>query len=146
MGKGSWLCKVDIMDVFKFNLIYFVLWLYYGIKNNNKYYFFIRLVFGSWLSLNIFDYLLYVLCWILWENYGILNIFYLLDDFLIIDLLDFEVIWIMVLVYYVFVKFGILLLDKKIMGLFIELEYLGIILDINRMEVRLLEEKLVRIF
>lgn len=52
----------------------------------------------------------------------------------------------MVLVYYVFVKFGILLLDKKIMGLFIELEYLGIILDINRMEVRLLEEKLVRIF
>lgn len=92
MGKGSWLCKVDIMDVFKFILIYFVLWLYYGIKNNNKYYFFIRLVFGSCLSLKIFDYLLFVLCWILWENYGILNIFYLLDDFLIIDLLDFEVI------------------------------------------------------
>lgn len=145
LGKGSWLCKADIMDAFKLIPIHPALWPYHGIKNNNKYYFFTRLVFGSRSSPKIFDYLSSVLCWILRENYGISNILHLLDDFLTIDSPDFEATRTMALVHHVFAKLGIPLSDKKTMGPSTELEYLGIILDTNRMEARLPEEKLVRI-
>lgn len=86
-----------------------------------------------------------MLCWILRENYGISNILHLLDDFLTINSPDFEATRKMALVHHVFAKLGIPLSNKKTMGLSTELEYLGIILDTDRVEARLPEEKLVRI-
>lgn len=46
-GQSSWLCKVDIKDAFKLIPVKEYLWPYYGIKWNNKYYFYTRLLFGS---------------------------------------------------------------------------------------------------
>lgn len=64
-GKGSWMCKVDIKDAFKIIPIKESLWPYYGVKWNNEYYFFTRLVFGSRSSPKIFDSLSKAVCWIL---------------------------------------------------------------------------------
>ena len=51
-------------------------------KWKGKYYFCTRLVFGSRSSPAIFDTLSKAICWIAKNNYGLENIFHLLDDFL----------------------------------------------------------------
>ena len=58
---------------------------FYGVKWNNKYYFYTRLVFGSRSSSKIFDTLSQAVCWILENNYGVSHILHLLDDFLDVD-------------------------------------------------------------
>ena len=145
LGKGSWLCKADITDAFKQIPIHPSLWPYHGIKHDNKYYFFTRLVFGSRSSPKIFDHLSTVICWIFENNYGIANILHLLDDFLTIDAPSSEALRTMALLHHVFSRLGIPLSSKKTLGPCTELEYLGITLDSIRMEARLPEDKLQRI-
>lgn len=70
----------------------------------------------------------------------------MLDDFLIIDLIGDEGFRSMVILIMVFNKLGILILEKKIKGLCEEMEYLGIILDLFKMEVRIFLEKVERLF
>lgn len=71
---------------------------------------------------------------------------YILDDFLFLGLFDF---FICKLVLYQFMLMcdvlGVLIKGEKIEGLLIILIFLGIELDIVNMEVRLLEEKIVKI-
>ena len=55
LGKGAWLTKADIKDAFKLVPIKKSLFPFYGVKWNNKYYFYTRLVFGSRSSPKIFD-------------------------------------------------------------------------------------------
>lgn len=57
-------------------------------KWRNFYFYYVCLFFGCRLSLKLFDNLFMVICWIVKNNYGVDVIFYLLDDFLIIDKLD----------------------------------------------------------
>ena len=85
LGKGAWMCKVDMMDAFKNVPLKDDLWPYHVIKWNNKYYFYTRLVFGSRSSPKIFDNLSVAMCLILKHNYNIENVLHLLDDFLTID-------------------------------------------------------------
>lgn len=74
-----------------------------------------------------------VICWIVKYNYGVDVIFYLLDDFLIIDKLDVCGDRIMVFLCIIFYWLRLFLFEKKIIGFICELEYLGIILDIDKM-------------
>ena len=74
------MCKTDIKDAVKLVPIKESLRLYYGVKWNNKYYLYTRLVFGSRSSPNIFDTLSEAVCWILKTNY-VFNVLHLLDDF-----------------------------------------------------------------
>ena len=46
-GRGSWLCKTDIVNAFKQIPIHPSLWHLYGVKWNGAYFFYTRLVFGS---------------------------------------------------------------------------------------------------
>ena len=115
------------------------------IKWNNKYYFYMRLVFGSRSSPKIFDTLSEAVCWILQNNYGIDSVLHLLDDFLTIDVPDAEPDRTMAILTLVFNKLGIPLSTHKSVGPATVLEYLGIILDTQLMEARLPMEKVTRI-
>ncbi len=80
LGKGAWLLKTDITDAFKIMQLSPPLWPFHGIKWNNNYYFFCKLVFGCRSSPKIFDYLSSAVCWIAENNYGLDNILHLLDN------------------------------------------------------------------
>ncbi len=85
LGIGSRFCKVDIKDAFKQIPVRKELWPYQGIKWDDVYYFYTRLVFGSRSSPKIFDCLSLAICWILNNNYGVKHCLHLLDDFLTIN-------------------------------------------------------------
>lgn len=145
LGQGSWLCKVDVKDAFKQIPIHPSLWHLHGIKWNSLYYFYTRLVFGSRSSPKIFDALSQALVWIAHKVYGIEYILHLLDDFLTIAPPNAEPMRNMALLTHIFNKLNIPLSTHKSLGPAQELEYLGIILDTNKMEARLPANKLERI-
>ncbi len=138
LGRGSSLMKVDIRDAFKQIPIREELWPFHGIKWNDKYYFYTRLVFGSRSSPRIFDSLSCAICWILQNNYGIKHVLHLLDDFLGVEPPTVDADRTMEILLYVFSLLGVPLSPSKTVGPTPELEYLGIILDSMRMEARLL--------
>ena len=145
LGKGALMCKVDLMDAFKNLNVAEHLWPYQGIKWNNKYYFYTRLVFGSRSSPKLFDNVSKAICWILKNNYNIENVLHLLDDFLTIDRPTFLADRTMAILTMVFNKLGLPLSVKKTAGPSKVLEYLGVILDSEQMEARLPLDKLRRI-
>jgi hypothetical protein len=140
------MCKADIVDAFKLIPISPDVQPFYGIKWRNKYYFYKRLVFGCRSSPKIFDMLSQAVCWILQNNYHINHILHLLDDFLTIDSPGDEGLRNMAILTMVFRKLGIPLSEKKTMGPCTVIEYLGIILDAEKMESRIPIEKINRIF
>ena len=143
LGKGAWLTKTDIKDAFKLVPIKKSLFPFYGVKWNNKYYFYTRLVFGSRSSPKIFDTLSQTVCWILENNYGIRHILHLLDDFLAVDAPNAEADRTMAIFSLVFNKLGIPLSLNKTVGPVTEL--VGVILDTLKMEARLPVDKIERI-
>lgn len=121
------------------------LWPFHGIAWDNKFYFYIRLVFGSRSSPKIFDTLSEAICWIAKHNVGIDNLLHLLDDFLVVDspLADGQETMQRFLA--IFHTLNIPLALHKTEGPCTELEYLGVCLDSVNMEARLPLQKIVRI-
>ena len=94
----------------------------------------------------IFDTLSQAICWIASNNYGVQTIFHLLDDFLSVDIPDACTgARPMAIVSLVFDRLHIPLAKDKCTGPTTCLEYLGIILDSVKMDVRLPLEKVQRI-
>ena len=145
LGKGAWLTKRDIKDALKLVPIKSSLYPFHGVKWNNKYYFYTRLVFGSRSSPKIFDTLSEAVCWILKNNYGVVNILHLLDDFLAIDAPSADADRTMAVFTLVFKKLGIPPSLNETVGPVTEIEYLGVILDSIKMEARLPLDKVERI-
>ncbi|CAF5143754.1 unnamed protein product, partial [Rotaria sp. Silwood1] len=145
LGKGAWMNKADIQDAFKLLPIKPSLWPFYGIKWNNYYYFFVRLPFGSRSSPKLFDMLSEAIVWIAEHNYGIKNMLHLLDDFFVVDSPDDGGERTSAIISFIFNRLKIPLSVNKTVGPVQEIEYLGIILDSNRMEARLPQEKVLRI-
>ena len=145
-GRNALLCKVDISNAFKIMPIKGNQWPYFCVKWENKYYVYVRLVFGCRSSPKIFDTLSQALCWIASNNYGIETIFHLLDDFLTVDKPD-NCIGerTMALLTLIFGCLRIPLAQHKCTGPTVCLEYLGIILDSKNMEARLPLDKVQRI-
>ncbi|KAK6191208.1 hypothetical protein SNE40_002946 [Patella caerulea] len=81
-GKGAILNKTDIVDAFKLIPISPDLWAFQGVRWNEKYYFFVRLCFGSRSSPKIFTLLSKAIHFVATNNYGIPHLLYMLDDFL----------------------------------------------------------------
>ena len=145
LGKNTWLMKTDITDAFKLIPIKEYLWPYHGIHWNNEFYFFTRLVFGSRSSPKIFDQLSSTICWIVQNNYNIEHILHLLDDFLILEPEHANAKKTMDTIISIFEKLGIPLAPHKTVGPVTVIEYLGVILDSEKMEARLPREKILRI-
>ena len=145
-GRNALLCKIDISNAFKIMPIKSNQWPYFCVKWKDKYYVYVRLVFGCRSSPKIFDTLSQALCWIATNNYGIETIFHLLDDFLTVDKPD-DCIGerTMALLTMIFGRLHIPLALHKCIGPTVCLEYLGIILDSSKMEARLPFDKVQRI-
>lgn len=145
LGVNCWLMKTDITDAFKVMSLAPELWPYHGIKWNDRYYFFNRLVFGCRSSPKIFDTLSQAICWIAKNNYHIENILHLLDDFLVIVPEEAKAHETMCTFLNIFESLGVPLSSKKTEGPCHVIEYLGIFLDSIKMEARLPRDKIVRI-
>lgn len=120
-------------------------WHLFGFRWQEEYYFYHRLAFGCRSSPIIFDQLSVAVCWMAQHNYGLQHIFHLLDDFLVIDLPDVVGERTMALLCTLFKRLCIPLSAHKTMGPSTVMEYLGIILDSDRMEARLPADQVARI-
>ena len=144
-GKNAILNKTDITDAFKQIGISKDQHHLFCMKWKNSYYYYVRLCFGSRSSPRIFDTLSLAICWIAEENYGIPIILHLLDDFLTIQSPDSCGFRTMALISLIFNRLNIPISKKKTVGPTTNLEYLGIILDTERFEARLPDEKIDRV-
>ena len=111
----------------------------------NLYFYYVRLCFGSRSSPRIFDTLFQAICWIAQRNYKIEIILHLLDDFLIIQSSELCGFRTMAILSLIFNRLNIPISKKKTVGPTTTIEYLGIILDAERFEARLPDEKIIRI-
>ncbi|XP_069118939.1 uncharacterized protein [Argopecten irradians] len=145
LGKRSWLMKTDISDAFKLPPISPELWPLHGISWKEKYYFFVRLVFGSRSNPKIFDSLSIAISWIALNVYGIENVLHLLDDFLVVQPPHADATAIMNSFLDIFHKLCVPISMHKTEGPCTCLEYLGVCLDSSKMEARLPLEKVKRI-
>ena len=145
LGKNTWLCKTDISNAFKLLEISRHQWHLFMIKWKGKYYVCTRLVFGSRSSTVIFDTLSKAICWIAKNNYGLNNIFHLLDDFLCLAPASDDGNRTMALLTLIFGRLNIPISPIKTVGPCTNLIYLGVELDSERFEVRLPCDKKDRI-
>jgi hypothetical protein len=145
LGKGSQLIKVDVKDAFRILPVAPNQWPHLCVKWAGQFYFYLRLPFGSRSSPKIFTMLSEAVHWIATRNYGIKHLLFLLDDFLVIDEARADADRSKTRLLKVFEVLGVPLNQKKTAGPATELEYLGIILDTQKMEARLPMNKLIRI-
>ena len=145
LGPNACMCKTDISDAFKLIPIKPSLWHLYGVKWESKYYFSCRLVFGSRSSPQIFDRLSRALCWIATNKFNITHIIHLLDDFLTVDSPHDMPDRTMALLTMMFNTLCIPIATHKTFGPSTVLEFLGTILDSERLEARLPSNKLERL-
>lgn len=143
-GPGAWLSKADITDAFKIVPVHPSQWHLLGMKWENRFYFAVRLPFGSRSSLSIFNRVSEALCWILLNRVRVPALLHLLDDFLLVDpppdasgssLRSLKIL---------FCGLGVPLSDEKTLGPATRLEFLGVMLDTVEMKASLPVEKLER--
>jgi len=144
-GEGAILCKTDISNAFKLLPLKPDQMPFFMIKWRDSYYVYTRLVFGCRSSPKIFDNLSRAICWIAENNYGISVIFHLLDDFLTVQGPYSDGERTMALLTHIFGKLKVPLSKPKTVGPTTVLEYLGVVLDSDKMEARLPRDKIERI-
>jgi hypothetical protein len=144
-GKNTIMNKTDIKDAFKLLPIHPELWHLHGVKLKDQLYFFTRLVFGSRSSPKIFDTFASAIVWILEEVFKVSPTLHLLDDFLTLSPPGTDGNYVKSVFLSVFSKLGIPLSEPKTVGPTCCLEYLGLTLDSQLMQLRLPLDKLVRI-
>ena len=120
-------------------------WHLFTVRWNGKYYVLTRLAFGCRSSPRIFDNLAQAVCWIASNNYNIRCILHLLDDFLTIDLPNSNGTNTFSKMMFIFNILKIPLSENKLAGPCTCLEYLGVILDSDKMQCRLPLDKVERI-
>jgi len=84
-GPGAWLSKADITVAFKIVPVHPSQWHLLGMKWEKRFYFAVRLPFGSRSSPSIFNRVSEALCWILLNRVRVPALLHLLDDFLLVD-------------------------------------------------------------
>ncbi|XP_021362995.1 uncharacterized protein LOC110456530 [Mizuhopecten yessoensis] len=146
LGKGTTMCKTDISDAFKIIPVVPSQWHMFCVKWRDSYYYYNKLAFGCRPSPKIFDNLSQAVCWIAEHRYHIKHILHLLDDFITFEHPDNCEDRNMALLHLIFnLRLGIPMAKHKTCGPETVLEYLGIILDSEKMEARLSTDKLIRI-
>jgi hypothetical protein len=145
LGRGAILIKVDVKDAFRILPVSPTQWPHLCIKWDGQYYWYVRLPFGSRSSPKIFTMLSEAIHWIATNRDDFKHLMFLLDDFLLIEDKNADGERAKSRLLRIFERLGVPLNDKKTVGPATTLEYLGIILDSDRMEARLPMAKLVRI-
>ena len=144
-GKGTKLCKFDIQNAFKICPVLPNQWPLFCFKWESLYYFYVRLSFGCRSSPKIFDNISTAIFFIAEHNYKVKHILHLLDDFLTVDPPEFDAERTMALMTMIFNRLNVPLAANKTMGPLTCIEYLGIVLDTDKLEARLPANKVERI-
>jgi hypothetical protein len=144
LGTNACMCKTDIVSAFKLLPIKPSLWHLHGVKWEGRYYFCVKLAFGSRSSPKLFDQLSRAIFYIATINYRIPNVLYLLDDFLTIDSPEAVPERSRALLSHIFNILRIPTAPHKTMGPSPVMEFLGTVLDSTKMEARLPMNKLER--
>ena len=143
-GRGAWLAKADITDAFKVMPIHPSQWSLFGVKWDSMFYFATRLTFGCRSSPHVFNQLSEALCWILLNVDRLPFVAHYLDDFLLINFPSPSPPDSLATLKRTFGALGVPLSDEKTVGPSKSIEFLGIVLDTERMVASLPSEKLVR--
>ena len=138
------MAKTDLKSAFRLIPIHPDDWNLLGVYWKAHYYVDLYLPFGLRSSPYIFNQLSDALEWILKNNYGLQHVIQILDDFFVA-----EPSWVGCLKTFstllkAFMSLRASLVASKTLGPSQVLEFMGIVLDTNRMEVRLPEDKLSR--
>ena len=144
-GPGCKLSKSDICDAFKIMPLRSDLVRFYGVKFQDKYFFFTKLVFGCRSSPKIFNMLSEAINYIATVNYGIPVVLHILDDFLTIDPPELEAERSLAILTHIFNRLCIPWHPVKTMGPAFTMVWLGLEIDTIAGEVRLDAQKLSQI-
>ena len=141
LGPGAQMGKLDVKSAFRNCPVRREDWHLLGFSFCNLFFVDLCLPFGLRSSVNRFTRLSDTLTWILTRNYGIRNLVHYLDDFFLAanTLSDCESD--MNLTCEVFQRLGVPLAPEKIVGPDSSITYLGIVIDSQKMEIRLPNEK-----
>ena len=146
LGRGALLAKLDIKSAFRICPVRSSDWHLLGFSFQDMYFVDLCLPFGLRSSVNRFSQLADAVLWILQTKYNIIHSTNYLDDYFLAGPADSQVCHTNLhKAISVFAKLGIPLAPEKVVSPCKVLTYLGIIIDTNKMELRLPEEKLSEI-
>ena len=137
MGKGSFMAKIDIKHAFRLCPVHPDDWPLLGYKWLGKYFFDIRLPFGSRSSPFIFNAFADALTWILVTKFGITSLIHYLDDFFVCAVTREECQRKVNIILWVFKLLGVPVAEDKLEGPTRRLVFLGIEIDSVAMTVQL---------
>ena len=146
LGKGAFMSKTDVQSAFRIIQVHPLDWELLGMEWKGLYFFDMLLPFGSQSAPYLFNLLSEGLEWIIHSKLNIPGILHILDDFFIAlpppgSLCSTALCELLTL----FTDLGIPLAPGKTFHPSTELEFMGILLDSQKMEARLPDDKLSRI-
>ena len=142
LGRGCYLAKADVKSAFRICPVRPEDWPLLGFQWQSRFYFDRVLPFGLRSAPFIFNCLAEALCWVLKHNYSVDTIMHYLDDYLTAGRSYTECERNLHLLKAVFEHIGVPLAEEKFEGPATIISFLGILLDSERLEARLPEDKL----
>ena len=139
------MAKTDLKSAFRLMPIHPEDWNLLGIYWQSQYYIDLYLPFGLRSAPFLFNQISDALEWILKHNYGLRNVIHILDDFFIAEQTKIDCLGSFTTLLKVFMSLRVPTVASKTLGPSQVLEFMGVVLDSNRMEARLPEDKLARI-
>ena len=140
LGPGAFMAKTDLKSAFRLMPIHPDDWNLLGIYWQSNYYVDLYLPFGLRSAPYLFNQISDALEWILKRNYGLRHVIHILDDFFIAESTKVLCLGSFSTLLKVFMSLRVPTVAAKTLGPSQVLEFMGIVLDSNRMEARLPEE------
>ena len=145
LGPGAFMAKTDLKSAFRLMPIHPSDWNLLGIHWQAQYYVNLYLLFGLRSAPFLFNQVSDALEWVLKHNYGLQHVIHILDDFFIAEASKVDCLGSFSTLLKVFMSLRVPTVAAKTLGPSQVLEFMGIVIDSNRMEARLPEDKLARI-
>ena len=145
LGPGAFMAKTDLKSAFRLMPIHPDDWNLLGIYWQPNYYVDLYLPFGLCSAPYLFNQISDALEWILKCNYGLRHFIHILADFFIAEPTKVLCLGSFSTLLKVFMSLRVPTVAAKTLGPSQVLEFMGIMLDSNRMEASLPEDKLARI-
>ena len=145
LGPGSFMAKTDLKSAFRLMPIHPEDWNLLGIYWQSQYYIDLYLPFGLRSAPFLFNQISDALEWILKHNYGLCHVIHILDDFFLAEKTKLDCLGSFTTLLKVFMSLRVPTVASKTLGPSQVLEFMGVVLDSNRMEARLPADKLARI-
>ena len=145
LDPGTYMAKTDLKSAFRLMPIHPDDWNLLGIYWQSQYYVDLYLPFGLRSAPYLFNQISDALEWILKNNYGLQHVIHILDDFFIAGHTKIDCLESFTTLLKVFMALQVPTVASKTLGPSRVLEFMGIVLDSERMEARLPDDKLARI-